>query len=125
MRHATANEIVKGRVLELLSCNVRAGLSVYEITEKLNDNPFKGAARSWFKAGFSVGEVQGVLRVLKCKGLVKRQPNGKRYGIWRLNGGTSILNPHLAKPKRSYWGKPLRRWGLAYDDTGRRGAYRT
>ena len=109
MRHALANRIVEGRILELLTCYMKSGLTVYEITEALNKEKFfRGTARAWFKAGFSRCEVAGFLMRLKRAGLVKRKPNGNRYGIWRLNGGVKPLqNAHLAKRrKRSYWGKP-------------------
>jgi len=100
-RSGVARAIIEGRVLEILSSSVKGGLSIYQIRDRFNSTKFIGSTASWFKIGLTAQEVAAVLRRLFNRGLVKRKPNGKRAGVWYLNGGVGII----PKPARNRWGQ--------------------
>ncbi len=102
-RSGTARAIIEGRVLEILSAHIKGGLSIYQLADRLNKTTFTGAAAAWLnKFGFSAGEVRAVVVRLFNRGLVKHKPNGKRAGVWFLNGGVGVI----PKPARNRWGEP-------------------
>ena len=102
MRKATATAIIDGRALEILAAHMKGGLSVYQLRDELNRTKFIGAAASWFKHGLTTCEVVAVLHRLFNRGLVKHKPNGRRAGVWYLNGGVGVI----PKPARNRWGEP-------------------
>jgi len=117
-----------GRTLEIVSQFAKEGATIYEITERLNGAEFLGIFGTGFKSGFTCHQVVGILNKLQRRGLVRREGNGNHYGIWRINNGTrTLINEHLRvrRGRAKLWGSAGLRWGWAYDDTARRGAYRT
>lgn len=101
VHRATTSAIIEGRALEILSANLKGGLSVHQLRDRLNATRLIGASEAWFKRGLSAKEVMAFLVRLSKRGLVKRKPNGNRAGVWYLNGGVGII----PKASRNRWGE--------------------
>ena len=49
VHRATASAIIEGRALEILSANLKGGLSVHQLRDRLNATRLIGASEAWFK----------------------------------------------------------------------------
>ncbi|MBA7624512.1 hypothetical protein ES703_31921 [subsurface metagenome] len=90
-RSGVARAIMEGRVLEILSAHIKGGLTIHQLAAKFNSSKLIGSAGTWLKLGLTSKEAMAVVVRLFNRGLVKRKPNGKRAGVWFLNGGCGII----------------------------------